>query len=140
MKHKVQEFIASSMWLGCKPSADPTTCGPTACLFPLHAESVLLPLLHDKLSALWLTVDQMDSKAACTRSLALLQPAWAADLHSLAPQHKLRLLQLGPSRFWRLVYLVHTGQHDCGTFFQYLNMSSPSFDRLFSEYGEWLDR
>jgi hypothetical protein len=58
----------------------------------------------------------------------------------MPPQLKLGILQLGQARFFRLAYLVHTGQQDCGTFGQYLRASHPTFDRLFPDFAEWLDR
>lgn len=53
---------------------------------------------------------------------------------------KLRLLQLGHVPFWRLVYLVQTGQQDCGTFKQYLNASNAAFDGSHPGFKAWLDR
>jgi hypothetical protein len=82
----------------------------------------------------------MDSKAACCSSLALLNPAWGADLQAMGPQQKLRLLLLSPARFWRMVYLVHTGQQDCGTFQHNLHMSAADFDKMQPGYKGWLDR
>jgi hypothetical protein len=64
----------------------------------------------------------------------------AASLQAMSPQLKLGILQLGPARFFRMAYLMHTGQQECGTFGQYLRASHPTFDRLFPGYADWLDR
>lgn len=58
----------------------------------------------------------------------------------MSPGQKLRILQLGHVPFWRLVYLVQTGQQDCGTLKQYLNASNAVFDNLHPDFKNWLDR
>jgi hypothetical protein len=100
----------------------------------------LLPVLHRQLSVLWLTPQEVDIKAAYVTSLALLHPAWSSALQSMQPTSKLHLLRLGPARFWRLAYLLHTGQQDSGTYFWCLNVSAPIFASLYPDFGLWLDR
>ena len=51
----------------------------------LHTESDILELLSSKLTVLRLTPEQMQSKAACATSLAMLHHAWQADLQVGSP-------------------------------------------------------
>lgn len=103
-------------------------------------ETELLPVLHRQLSVLWLTPQEVDIKAAYVNSLALLHLAWSTALQSMPPTQKLQLLRLGAPRFWRLAYLLHTGQQDSGPYYWCLTVSAPIFASLYPEYGGWLDR
>jgi len=85
-------------------------------------------------------VELMEGKMALVNSLSLLHPAWAADLQDLLPQTKLQLLQAGKSRFWRMVYLVHSGQQGCGSVKRQLTASRATFDNSFPRFREFLDR
>jgi hypothetical protein len=70
------------------PAAAAAVCVLHVCCCWSHAaaaaaaaasESELLSLLQDRLSVLRLPTELMDSKLACARSLALLNPRWMAD-------------------------------------------------------------
>jgi hypothetical protein len=55
-------------------------CCPLPPVLLLITESDILDLLSSKLTVLRLTPEQMQSKAACATSLAMLNHAWQADL------------------------------------------------------------
>lgn len=107
---------------------------------PCATEAELLPLLHNKLSVLRLSTDLLESKLTVATSLALLSPTWTQDLQAMAPHQKLRMLQAGPGCFWRLVYLVFTGQHTCFSFSRCINSSQATFLQLLPDFADWLHR
>lgn len=82
----------------------------------------------------------LEAKAAAAASLARLTPAWAAEWAACSFLGRMRALQSGWACYWRLVYLVHTGQAGTLGLGTTLRMRHSRFALLYPGFAGWLDR